>query len=51
MSLVTFSRGAHDGRPTRPLFRVQDPSTHRAIAFTAIGAATTPYLIMLFGAH
>jgi hypothetical protein len=32
-------------------FRVQDPSTHRAIAFTAIGAATTGYLIMLFGAH
>jgi hypothetical protein len=26
-------------------------STHRAIAFTSIGAATTGYLIMLFGSH
>ena len=27
------------------------PSTHRAIAFTSIGAATASYLIMLFGSH
>ena len=27
------------------------PSTHRAIAFTSIGAATAGYLIMLFGSH
>jgi hypothetical protein len=27
------------------------PSTHRALAFTSIGLATTGYLIMLFGAH
>jgi len=27
------------------------PSTHRAIAFTSIGAATAGYLIMLFGNH
>jgi hypothetical protein len=26
-------------------------STHRAVAFTSIGLATTSYLIMLFGAH
>jgi hypothetical protein len=32
-------------------FRVEDPSAHRAIAFTAIGTATTSYLIMLLGAH
>jgi len=39
--------GGHEGEE----FRVEDPSTHRAIAFTAIGAATAGYLIMLFGAH
>ena len=27
------------------------PASHRAIAFTSIGAATTGYLIMLFGDH
>jgi hypothetical protein len=27
------------------------PSTHRAIAFTSISAATAGYLIMLFGGH
>jgi len=27
------------------------PSTHRAIAFTSISAATAGYLIMLFGSH
>jgi hypothetical protein len=29
----------------------EGPSTHRAMAFTSIGAATAGYLIMLFGSH
>ena len=48
--LATAATGP-GGDDERERFREEDPSTHRAIAFTAIAAATTGYLIMLFGAH
>jgi hypothetical protein len=38
--------GEHEER-----FQVEDPSTHRALAFTSIGLATAGYLVMLFGPH
>ena len=48
--LATAATGP-GGEDREERFRVEDPSTHRALAFTSIGAATAGYLVMLFGAH
>ena len=48
-----FLATAATGPGDEDSFSVDDGSrsTHRALAFTSIGMATTGYLIMLFGAH
>jgi hypothetical protein len=50
--LATAATGpGGEGREERFQRQPQDPSTHRAIAFTSLGLATAGYVIMLFGAH
>ena len=48
--LATAATGPGGGEHEEE-FRIEDPSTHRALAFTSIGLATAGYLVMLFGPH